>query len=118
MDYHALAIWALGREVGASSKCIARHMLGLPTDGSYPHDSGDFGRCEALLGSVPELRARLPEMASVNSYWAAIVPHWDAIRDTPDTTAAIRAIIHPLQDKDQRVVRLGNGATLHFGGPK
>lgn len=30
---------------------------------SYPHDAGDFGRCESLLNMVPEWEDRLMEMA-------------------------------------------------------
>lgn len=38
MNHKAIAIWALGRSTGLSATCIARHMMGLKTDGSYPHD--------------------------------------------------------------------------------
>ena len=93
-------------------------MMGLPTDGDYPRDGGDFGRCEGLLNSAPELRARIHEMATVNSYWAALAPQWDTIRQAEDKTAAIRAIIRPIQDKDRRIVRLASGATIEFGRPE
>lgn len=84
MDYKAIATWALGHSTGASATCIARHMMGLPVGGDFPHDSGDFGRCEALLDAVPELRARLPEMAAVSAMWAKLVENWDLIREADD----------------------------------
>ena len=114
-DFEAIAKWALSGRVGASSKCIAQHMVGLPCDGSYPHDSGDFQRCEALLDAVPSLRKRLPEMAAVNQYWAALAPHWDDIRQSTDKTEAIRRIVRPIESADSRVVLLGEGVTMRFG---
>lgn len=84
MDYKAIATWALGGSTGLSATCIARHMMGLPVGGDYPHDGGDFGRCEALLDAVPELRARLPEMAEVSDMWAKLVANWDRIRESED----------------------------------
>lgn len=115
MDYKALAGWLSSRKTGASSVCIARHLMGGETDGSYPHDAGDFDRCEGLLDAVPGLRKRLPEMAAVNRYWAALVPRWEEIRTAQDKTAMIRSIVRPLEDAYQKVVRLGDRITLRFG---
>jgi hypothetical protein len=83
MDYKALAIWAMSDETGASSICIARTMMGLKPYGDYPHDGGDFRRCENLLQQMPEFRERLPEMAKVNPVWAGLVARWDEIAQTP-----------------------------------
>ena len=115
MNNEALAKWALGDDTGASSTCIARHLSGLKSDGSYPHDGGDFGRCERLLDAVPELRARLPEMAKVNAYWAALVPRWDDIKAAQDKYKMIQSIVRPIEDKDSRVLRFGKNATIRFG---
>jgi hypothetical protein len=117
-DFEALAKWALGRGVGMSSRCIARHMIGLETDGSYPHDGGDFDRCEALLNAVPGLRERLPEMAAVNAYWAKLVPAWGEIAAAKDRYAAIEAITRPVEDRDPRVVRLSESVTMTFSEGK
>lgn len=117
MDYQAIAVWALGDGVGASAKCIARHMLGMTTSGSYPHDCGDFGRCEALLKAVPEFRDRLHELANVNAYWAALVPRWQEIRDAEDKYKLIQSILRPQEDKDARIFRLDKGVTVRFGRP-
>lgn len=106
-DYEALAR-------GASSKCIARHMMGLPTDGSYPHDAGDFGRCEDLLNAAPELRSRMAEMASVNEYWKALAPKWDEIRQSENPYKLLRSIIDPIEDADPKVFRMGPGVTISF----
>jgi hypothetical protein len=116
-DNLELAKWALGRHVGASSRCIARHMIGQRAGGEYPHDAGDFERCETLLDAVPSYRARLGEMASVNAYWAALVPQWEAIRAAPDKHAAIQAIVRSIEDADQRFFRLGAHASLRGGPP-
>ena len=115
MNHKAIAIWALGRSTGLSATCIARHMMGLKTDGSYPHDGGDFGRCEALLESVPEFRERLTEMADVNQYWSALIPRWDEIRECKDKYKLIQSIVRPAEDKDPSVLRLGSGASIRFG---
>ena len=116
MDYRAIATWALGYSTGASAKCIAGHLMGLGVDGSYPHDGGDFDRCEKLLEVVPGLRDRLAEMASVNAYWAALVARWEDIRASSDKYALIQSIVRSVEDRDPRVVRLGDGVTMRMGG--
>ncbi len=60
--------WFASDNTGASSRCMAFHLTGRKSDGSYPHDGGDFARCVALLERVPELRAKIGEMANLNSY--------------------------------------------------
>ena len=112
MAFQQVAIWALTGSTGMSSKAIALHLLGLESDGSYPRDGGDFARCEGLLDAVPTFRARIGEMAEVNAYWAALAPKWEEIRVAADKSAAIAAIVRPIQDQDPRVVRLGPGVTM------
>lgn len=115
MDYKSLAIWALGRHTGASAECIACHMIGIGERKDYPSDGGDFDRCEALLDAMPEFRARLPEMASVSPYWAALVARWEDIRRCDDKYAVIQSIVRPVEDADSSVIRLGEGVTLRRG---
>lgn len=115
MDYKAIAEWATGRKTGASSMCIARHLMGLKSDGSYPRDSGDFGRCEALLDAVPSLRSELFKMAEVNRYWAALVPRWDEIKASENQYELIQSIVRSIEDKDRSHVRLGDGISMRFG---
>lgn len=114
MEYRRLIEWALGDSTGMSAKCIARHMVGLPTDGSYPHDGGDFGRCEKLLDACPEFRERLPEMAKVNPYWAALVPRWGEIRAASDKYELIKSITLPVEKQDRSVVRLSENVSIRF----
>ena len=116
MDYKAMAEWALG-STGASSKCIARHMMGLRTDGAYPRDGSDFGRCEELLDTVPELRLRMPEMAEVNRYWAELVPRWEEIRASMDKYTLIQSIVSPVQDADRNHIRIGDGISISIWPP-
>lgn len=118
-ETRAIAAWALSGRTGASSQAMAAHLLGLKCDGSYPHDGGDFGRCEGLLDAVPSLRGRLGEMASLNAYWAALVPAWEEIRQAPegDRRSLIRRAIRPVEDKNPRFVRFASGGSMRFGRP-
>lgn len=110
--------WMVSGKTGASSKCMAAHLTGNKCDGSYPHDSGDFGRCLGLLKAVPEIRILLPKMADVNRYWAALVKEWDSIEvlsgDYDKQTEAIQRVIRPIEDKDSGVIRM-KGSTIRFG---
>lgn len=113
-----LVDWLLSGNTGASSKCMAAHLTGRETDGNYPHDSGDFGRCVGLLEAVPELRERLPKMATCNRYWKAIIAQWAEIEDMPreEQREALQRIIGPIEKEDKNVVRLSPVATIRFGG--
>lgn len=113
-EFKAVAVWALTGRTGMSSKAIAAHLLGLECDGSYPHDGGDFGRCEKLLEAVPSFRERLTEMTSVNKYWAAIAPRWGEIRSASDKYEKIKSITRPIEDEDLRVVRLSETVSIRF----
>ena len=120
MDWEALARWALSGSTGASAEAIASNLAGLEhQSGDYPHDAGDFGRCESMMNAVPGFRLRLAEMASVNKYWAALVPEWDRIKSAPDAgrSDVIRSIIRPIQDADRAVVRLSDSVTMTSGRP-
>ncbi len=102
-----LEAWAASGSTGASAKCIAAHLAGFgKVDGSYPLDAGDFGRCERLLEMVPSLRADFAAMATVNAYWFQLAHKWEQIKSASDRTAAIRAIVRPIEDADPGHVRL------------
>jgi len=74
--------WIVGDDTGLSSKALWAKMMGVESKHyyNYPHDGGDFGRCDRLLDAVPEWRARLPEMAECSPQWAALVARWEEIR--------------------------------------
>ena len=71
--------WMMTGRVGLSSKAMAAHLCDAPCDGSYPHDPDDLNRCLLFLEAVPEARAELPRMATVNKTWAALVARWSEI---------------------------------------
>ena len=79
IEQRAMA-WMMGGDTGASSKTIARHMLGLPHTSPFgvsaPSDNWDLGRCLRLLALIPEWEERLPEMASFGAVWAALIERW------------------------------------------
>ncbi len=114
MNYKAIAKWALGPDTGASSKAIATHLMGINSDGfaDYPHDGGDFNRCETLLATVPEFRERLHEMANTNKYWAALVPRWDEIRASKDKYALIQSIIRPKEKTDRNHISVSDYVSI------
>lgn len=112
--------WIVSRDTGASSKALWAVMMGQKSDGSYPHDGSDIGRCFRLLDAVPEWRARLPEMAAVSAYWAALVKNWDELEGLhrepgPALYRRMRQLLDPIEKADPRVIRMGNGITMRFG---
>lgn len=67
--------WLTNGNHGASSKCMLRHMLGLPDgdkygENCYPRDHWDRERCLILLKIMPEWQSRIDEMAALNKGWA------------------------------------------------
>jgi len=71
------------KQLGQSAQCMAFQLLSIPTENtSHPSDPADFNRCLRLLNAVPELRERIPHMANVSAYWAAVAKHWDDIEAT------------------------------------
>lgn len=80
LPVEVFAQWLATGERGLSSEAIVSHLTGQQVgrwaNGDYPHDVGDFRRCELLLRSVPAARIRFHGMARVNAVWAALVPAW------------------------------------------
>lgn len=115
------AEWALSDDTGASSKTIARHMMGMDKSYSYPSDGGDLGRCIRLLDAIPEWRERLPEMAQHSEAWAALVEHWaelEAMHRAGDKRLydRMKAVLAGPEKRDLNLVKLGNGVSMRFGG--
>jgi hypothetical protein len=74
-------LWLAGGDSGASSKAICHHMLGMKSDGSFPWDPSDLGRCLRLLELFPEWKPRIREMARYSPHWAALVARWDELAE-------------------------------------
>lgn len=109
--------WLKSVNLGASAQSIAAHLAGFGNQmGSYPHDAGDFGRCEWLLNEAPELRPDMHRMAEVNAYWAALVPRWDEICQTfsVNQTALIKAITAPIQMVDPGHIQMSGIASMRM----
>jgi hypothetical protein len=74
-------------ERGLSAEAIASKGA---TSLDFPHDPGDFRRCENLLRLRPSLRTEsLPVLAAKSPTWARLVSAWDEIhalieREVPD----------------------------------
>jgi hypothetical protein len=77
-DRRAL-IWLAGNDCGMSSTAICHHMLGMKSDGSYPYDPADLGRCLRLLELFPEWKPRIGEMAKYSKGWERIAGKWDEL---------------------------------------
>lgn len=74
--------WLVAGRVGLSSKAMAAVALGVdyqPHAADYPHDSGDFGRCLALLDAAPEVREAFPEIAKLSPTWAWFIANWSEL---------------------------------------
>ncbi len=72
-------MWLSGRDSGMSSVAICHHMLGMKSDGSFPWDPADLGRCLRLLERFPEWKPRIGEMARYSHTWAALAARWDEL---------------------------------------
>ena len=118
LDYKAAFLWAVSGTTGLSAKALVQTAFGLPCEGDYPHDGGDFGRCERAMEMIPGLRDHLPKMVTINSYWAALVPEWDRIKASKDQYRTIQSIIRPREAADANHVRLSGNLSMRFGRPK
>lgn len=74
-------LWLAGGDSGMSSEAICYHMLGMKSDGRFPLDPSDLGRCLRLLELFPEWKPRMGEMARYSAQWAALVERWDELAE-------------------------------------
>ena len=82
-----LKAWLASDSTGSSSLYLA-HVL-APQEAPawhgdepvpYPHDPSDFGRCVGLLDAAPDLRPRLPNVATGHGpQWAALAGAWEEL---------------------------------------
>jgi len=68
--------WFGTGRVGASSTAMALAAVGMPNDGSHPHDSADLNGCLLLLDAVPEIRQHMDKVAAMSDEWARLVARW------------------------------------------
>ena len=80
--------WWFGCDVGKSSASIffvltdqnkiLKEAVEKYSNGAYPRDADDFGRCQRLLELIPEWRSRLSEVAIAypNGPWPKIIERW------------------------------------------
>jgi hypothetical protein len=83
-DLEKAFIWLFGRDTGMSSKAIMGHMVSGVSDGSWPSDPGDLGRCLRLLEGFPSWNERIGEMAKYGPVWEIYARHWDELRSMMD----------------------------------
>lgn len=74
-------MWLASGDSGMSSEAICYHMLGMKSDGRFPLDPSDLGRCLRLLELFPEWKPRMGEMARYSAQWAALVERWDELAE-------------------------------------
>ncbi|MDB5362253.1 MAG: ftsK [Rhodospirillales bacterium] len=113
--------WLLTGETGSSSKAMAAHLSGRKAERfCYPSDNSDLGRCIKLLTAIPELRPLLPNMVTLDQYWAALIPRWAELEESwrhmeMDAYELLRSILDPIEATDPNVIVLGKGATMRVG---
>ncbi len=67
---------------------------------NWPHDNGDFSRCQKFLEAVPEVKSRLPELKSLCKEWNNLVDKWDEIAVLMDANSdAAYSLIRSCLDK-------------------
>lgn len=76
-EHKRLNEWYAHGETGLSSKAIARALISgdFRDSHAYPHDSGDFMRCQRLLEHMG-WEDRIKEMAVVSETWKRLANHW------------------------------------------
>lgn len=86
---HKLIEWLLSDDTGASSKAIASHMALGNSDGSFPWDPSDIGRCFRLLEAIPEWKSRIEEMGVYSKIWVLLADKWQEIYDCMEDEVGI-----------------------------
>lgn len=78
-------------EVGRSSRIMAFLYIGIPHDQmrehymAHPWDPDDLRRCILLLRREPRVREVFVTLPKLNSYWRALIPHWDELVEMLET---------------------------------
>jgi len=102
---------------GASARSIYAHIVGgIPQNGDYPRDAGDFLRCARFLRDSG-LEGQIGRMSEVNAYWEALVPRWDDLmRLTEESvTELIKKIVGPIESQDPGHISLNAHSHMRLG---
>ena len=99
-EYPGLLWWIVRGERGMSSASLLYTLTGVKMEDASRHelplDSGDLGRCIALLDAAPRLRDLLPDLAAKGGRgWPALAARWaelEAMHKASDH-AAIRRLL-------------------------
>jgi len=74
--------WLAQGQPGVSSETMAFTALGVSRRyASAPSDPSDFNRCLLLVDEVPEVRDAFPRIRALSPKWAAIIDHWDELKE-------------------------------------
>lgn len=80
--YEKAARWLANWELGMSSKTMyACFMNAKDFEVSHPHDPDDFKRCYKLLQTVPEWKAKLPQLKKLSTARSNLVDNWDKLTE-------------------------------------
>lgn len=71
--------WTHGRDTGLSSQAILAHMSTGTSNGNYPLDASDLGRCLRLLEIFPEWKNQIEEMSAYGPTWANLSRTWKTL---------------------------------------
>lgn len=88
-EEHKLIEWLLSDDTGASSRAIASHMALGKSDGSFPWDPSDIGRCFRLLDVIPEWKNRIEEMGIYSKILVLLADKWQEIYDCMEAEVGI-----------------------------
>lgn len=74
--------WICKGEVGASSKTILFHFMGMEGfNVDYPYDNSDFRRCYLLLEKFPEWKSEMHQMKKYNRVWSNLADEWENLSE-------------------------------------
>jgi hypothetical protein len=82
--------WLASDDTGLSSEWMAHVIFGVPVSdrfggGSFPYDTGDFGRCYRFLQKFPQARESLHKLRASGPVWSGMVDRWDELERLYDS---------------------------------
>lgn len=74
--------WMFNGKKGISSETMAATAMGhVHSEGCHPSDPSDLNRCILLVEAAPEVKDAFPKIAALSKTWAAVIEHWDELRE-------------------------------------